>query len=596
MPPALWGPPLRRGTGSKKPSSSRNGAHSSSVAARLRAPPRQQRRTGRAGAKGTSWRLRFLPCPSAPTALLCVSRTEAARRGRAAHVAQNGGRGERGGPPRPGPAHPLPGVAVPGADDGSRLLDHLQHGAAVHVARDVGVVGAHDPAEAALSRGGVPPRHAAPRRAVPDAGDVSTWRALPARHRGNRPVPAALGPPPARRRASVPSRRQRGTPRHQLHPGPIPAAPLRPAPPGACGAPRGRLKGTGTGRPAASDPQRDGTGRRYLETWMVAGPGPAAPRSDMAAPAPASNGAAAAAALNRDRPPRPAPPRAAHRAPHPPRPCAGGGAAAVPAGTARGRCGERRCAAARGGRNPAAPRAPAAAQPAAPNCPSRSGSASRRRWSRCCVFSHASAAAEGRAGAHLALLRPPAAREAPRRAPAQPGLQQLPADRNRSPGAAGTEVVPPPRPALPCPRAAPSALLPRPGRALTATLRSRRSCGAPDPRNTRISHAVPRPGVSLPPPVRPCAAQPQSCCVTPTCPGAQHLHHPPLPRTGYSAAIGSRAHPRCSMAHPRPTSEPCSRADRCAWPGHAAPLCSHTHAGLRSSPWLPWAALGSWKR
>lgn len=282
------------------------------MAARLRAPPRQQRRTGRAGAKGTSWRLRFLPCPSAPTALLCVSRTEAARRGRAAHVAQNGGRGERGGPPRPGPAHPLPGVAVPGADDGSRLLDHLQHGAAVHVARDVGVVGAHDPAEAALSRGGVPPRHAAPRRAVPDAGDVSTWRALPARHRGNRPVPAALGPPPARRRASVPSRRQRGTPRHQLHPGPIPAAPLRPAPPGACGAPRGRLKGTGTGRPAASDPQRDGTGRRYLETWMVAGPGPAAPRSDMAAPAPASNGAAAAAALNRDRPPRPAP-RTAHR-------------------------------------------------------------------------------------------------------------------------------------------------------------------------------------------------------------------------------------------------------------------------------------------
>lgn len=108
MPPALWGPPLRRGTGSKKPSSSRNGAHSSSVAARLRAPPRQQRRTGRAGAKGTSWRLRFLPCPSAPTALLCVSRTEAARRGRAAHVAQNGGRGERGGPPPPAPLTPCP--------------------------------------------------------------------------------------------------------------------------------------------------------------------------------------------------------------------------------------------------------------------------------------------------------------------------------------------------------------------------------------------------------------------------------------------------------------------------------------------------------
>lgn len=162
------------------------------------------------------------------------------------------------------------------------------------------------------------PRRAAPRRAVPDAGDVSTWRALPARHRGNRPVPAALGPPPARRRASVPSRRQRGTPRHQLHPGPIPAAPLRPAPPGACGAPRGRLKGTGTGRPAASDPQRDGTGRRYLETWMVAGPGPAAPRSDMAAPAPASDGTAAAAALNRDRPPRPAPRRAPRTAPAPP--------------------------------------------------------------------------------------------------------------------------------------------------------------------------------------------------------------------------------------------------------------------------------------
>lgn len=248
------------------------------MAARLRAPPRQQRRTGRAGAKGTSWRLRFLPCPSAPTALLCVSRTEAARRGRAAHVAQNGGRGERGGPPRPGPAHPLPGVAVPGADDGSRLLDHLQHGAAVHVARDVGVVGAHDPAEAALSRGGVPPRHAAPRRAAP-------CRMPETSARGERFLPVTVVT------ARYPPRS--GRPPHgaapRSHPGgsavrpgtnsiPAPSRPLRSAPPRPAPAalPEGGSRAPAPGGRRHRTPS--GTGRGGV-TWRPGWwPGPGPPR------------------------------------------------------------------------------------------------------------------------------------------------------------------------------------------------------------------------------------------------------------------------------------------------------------------------------
>lgn len=46
----------------------------------------------------------------------------------------------------PVPTHPSLGVAVAGADDGSRLLDHLQDGSPVDIPRDIGVIRAHDPA------------------------------------------------------------------------------------------------------------------------------------------------------------------------------------------------------------------------------------------------------------------------------------------------------------------------------------------------------------------------------------------------------------------------------------------------------------------
>lgn len=47
----------------------------------------------------------------------------------------------------PAATHPCLGIAVAGADDGSRLLDHLQDGSPVDIPRDVGIVWAHNPAE-----------------------------------------------------------------------------------------------------------------------------------------------------------------------------------------------------------------------------------------------------------------------------------------------------------------------------------------------------------------------------------------------------------------------------------------------------------------
>ena len=42
-------------------------------------------------------------------------------------------------------AYPILAVAVPGADDGSCFLDHLQDGPSVHIASHVGVIWPHDP-------------------------------------------------------------------------------------------------------------------------------------------------------------------------------------------------------------------------------------------------------------------------------------------------------------------------------------------------------------------------------------------------------------------------------------------------------------------
>lgn len=271
-------------------------------------------------------------------------------------------------------------------------------------------------------------RPAMPRRAAPDAGDVSTWRALPARLRGNRPVPAALGPPPSRRRAPAPSRWQRGSPREQLHPGPVRphrSAPPRPAP---AAHPEGGSRAPTPGGRRHRAPS--GAVRRYLDTWMVAGPGPAASRSDMAAPAPASNGAAAAAAApNREHPPRPAPSPPVRRG------RSGRCARGCRAGALRGAAlcggpeGEELRASVAAQRSGCAPRSERARdRPVALGRPSRSSSASRWRRSRCSGFSHTSAAAD------LALPRPPAAHEAPRRAPALPRFRQLPRTEKPLPG------------------------------------------------------------------------------------------------------------------------------------------------------------------
>ena len=42
-------------------------------------------------------------------------------------------------------AYPILAVAVPGADDGSCFLNHLQDGPSVHIAGHVGVIRPHDP-------------------------------------------------------------------------------------------------------------------------------------------------------------------------------------------------------------------------------------------------------------------------------------------------------------------------------------------------------------------------------------------------------------------------------------------------------------------
>lgn len=313
-----------------------------------------------------------------------------------------------------------------------------------------------------------------------------------------------------------------------VHPG----SSFIPAPSGHTAPPRPARRLRRTPRAAQGHRHRAGGGTgppagRCVVTWTPGWwPGPGPPR-----PAPTwRHRRPPATALRRRRRHRT---ESTRPAPRPPRPCAGGGAAAVPAGAARGRCGERRCAAARRARSCAHPSRRSAR---AALLGARGLGTGRWPWA---ARPGAAARPGGAGAAALGFRTPRPRRTSPCRAhplPTRPhaGLRRCPGSdssrgpKNPSPGAAGTEVVPPPRPALPCPRAAPSALLPCHGRALTATLRSRRSYGAPDPRGARISHPVLWPGVSLPPPVPRCTAQPQSW-----------LRDPRVPRS----AASSRAHP-----------------------------------------------------